>query len=495
MTLTKIKTGGIQDDAVTSAKIPADAVGTSELADNSVANSNLINSAVSTDKIADDAVTQDKLADNSVGENQLKSNSVSENKITDGNITTAKIADSAVTTAKIAAGAIGGGKIGSLAVTTGKLGNNSVTTDKITDQAVTLAKLPHGTSSNDGKFLRANNGADPTFESVNTRPGRNLVINGAMNIHQRGTSSYTVNSSGTNSAYPVDRWKVANVNGSIVTSQGTDVPSGQGFAKSIKIVCSTTESSPSGETYIQYLPEARDFYHLAYGTSGAKTITVSFWVKSSLDATYGFYYYVPDAGPRVYQSTFTVNNQNTWEKKTITIAGDTGGSGFNNDTGIGAEIRIYLANGSNSSGSASQNSWGTNSSNRLPTATNFVSSTSNDFYITGFQIETGSEATDFDFQTSYDEMRQCRRYYIQDSYGGIRNAINNNSDRIPLHVLDEKMRATPSASASSFTEFSSGTSRSISAFYVGGKQGGGYAQLTSSPSNGVYVFVNFDAEF
>jgi len=104
--------------------------------DGSITTAKLADSAVTTAKIADDAVTQDKLADNSVGGNQLKSNAVATDKIAGGNVTTGKIADSAVTTAKIA------------------------------DQAVDLTKLPHGTSSNNGKFLRANNGADPTFESL-----------------------------------------------------------------------------------------------------------------------------------------------------------------------------------------------------------------------------------------------------------------------------------------------------------------------------------------
>ena len=141
MTLTKIKTGGIQDDAVTSAKIPADAVGSSELADNSVANSNIINSAVSTAKIADDAVT------------------------------TAKLATDAVTNAKLA------------------------------DQAVTLDKLPHGTSSNDGKFLRANNGADPSFETVSIPAGTTINNNADNRII---TGSGTANTLNAESAVLID---------------------------------------------------------------------------------------------------------------------------------------------------------------------------------------------------------------------------------------------------------------------------------------------------
>tara|TARA_Y100000356_G_scaffold121185_1_gene114293 strand:+ start:1299 stop:3701 length:2403 start_codon:yes stop_codon:yes gene_type:complete len=245
-----------------------------------------------------------------------------------------------------------------------------------------------------------------------TSQGKNLIINGGMRIHQRGTASYTINSGNTNE-FIVDRFKVNGGDGTIVASQSTTVPSGQGFSNSIKLDCTVAESSPGsfGEGFIQYIPEGQDFYHLAYGTSGAKTITVSFWVKSSLAATYGFYYYIANAGPRAYQTTFTISSANTWEKKTITIPGDTAGNGFNNDASAGAEIRIYFYGGSSFQGSSNQNSWGTNASNRIPSGTNLVSSTSNDFFFTGFQIEVGSQATDYDFCSYAKELSYCQRYY------------------------------------------------------------------------------------
>ena len=126
MALTQISTDGVKDDAVTAGKIPANAVGSSELADNAVITAAITDNAVTTAKIADDAVTNAKIADNAIENNQLAN----------GEITSAKLA------------------------------SNSVTSAKIANQAVQLEHLPHGTSSNDGKFLRANNGADPTFESL-----------------------------------------------------------------------------------------------------------------------------------------------------------------------------------------------------------------------------------------------------------------------------------------------------------------------------------------
>ena len=238
---------------------------------------------------------------------------------------------------------------------------------------------------------------------------KNMIINGAMRINQRGTSSHTINSGNTN-AYVVDRFNVRTDDGTIVASRDTDTPSG--FDNSIKLDVTGADTSlgASNETYIQYLPESRDLTHLAYGTSDAKTVTFSFYVKSNLATTFGFYFYVPDAG-RAYQTTYSISSANTWERKVITIAGDTTGNGFNNDNGIGAEIRLYLAGGSNLSGSSNQNAWGTNTSNRLPSATNILSSTDNNFYMTGFQMEVGNQATPFEHRLQCEELTLCQRYY------------------------------------------------------------------------------------
>ena len=146
MALTQISTAGVKNDAVTAGKIPADAIGSSEIAANAVGSSELADNAVDTAAIAADAVTAAKIADSAV----------TENKIHGGAVTQGKLANNSVTSNKIAVDAISNQHIS----------NNSVNTAEIYDQAITLAKLEHGTSSNDGKFLRANNGADPTFETV-----------------------------------------------------------------------------------------------------------------------------------------------------------------------------------------------------------------------------------------------------------------------------------------------------------------------------------------
>jgi len=234
MALTQISTAGVKDDAVTAGKIPADAVGSSEIAANAVGSSELADNAVDTAAIADDAVTTVKIADNSVtaakladvgaidNTNQLGTNVVTTVKIADDAVTADKLANSintaiaantakntnathtgdvtgsgsltiannAVTTAKIADDAITNAKIADNAIQTVQIAVSQVTSNRIADQAVTLAKIEHGTSSNDGKFLRANNGADPSFETITVPvgiPSGGIIIwSGAANAIPSG---------------------------------------------------------------------------------------------------------------------------------------------------------------------------------------------------------------------------------------------------------------------------------------------------------------------
>ncbi|BCV04346.1 MAG: hypothetical protein CM15mV84_150 [uncultured marine virus] len=140
-------TGALSDGSVTDAKLANNAVTNAKVATNAISTATIINAAVTNDKIADSAISGSKIADGTITNSDINgSAAIAGSKLADGGITEAKIADDAVTTQKIAA--------------------NAITTNRIADQAVTLDKLPHGTSSNNGKFLRANNGADPTFESL-----------------------------------------------------------------------------------------------------------------------------------------------------------------------------------------------------------------------------------------------------------------------------------------------------------------------------------------
>ena len=158
--------GALADGGVTTAKLADDGVTQAKIAAGAIGNTELASGAVSATKIDTGAVTAAKIGSGAVGSSQLASDAVTTAKIADSQITTAKIADDAVTTAKIADANVTTDSIADGSINAGKLANNAVTTSKILDEAVSLSKLEHGTSSNDGKFLRANNGADPTFETI-----------------------------------------------------------------------------------------------------------------------------------------------------------------------------------------------------------------------------------------------------------------------------------------------------------------------------------------
>ena len=311
---------------------------------------------------------------------------------------------------------------------------------------------------------------------------RNMVINGDMRINQRGSSSHTLNS-GNVYAYVVDRFRVQCAEGTLVASQDNDVPPRQGFGKSIKLDCTGADTSLDAgfESHIQYLPEAQDLVHLAYGTSGAKTVTFSFWVKSNLSKTFGFYYYVPDAN-RAYQTTFNINSANTWEKKVITIPGDTAGNGFNNDNGVGAELRIYLAAGTTLGGNSNQNQWGTNTFNRIPSGTSILSSTDNNFYFTGFQMEVGENATEFEHRSFGEELALCQRYFFRmqpgDNYSGYgMGGTYSSTQAVAFMYFPVPMRISPSFSYNG----------SLGSFYdkVGGFHAGGdFNNITKTQTMG-----------
>ena len=164
---------------------------------------------------------------------------------------------------------------------------------------------------------------------------RNLIINGDMSIAQRGTSKTSAGS--TNGSYDtIDRFAFARLNlGAFTQSQSTDVPTGQGFANSMKFDCTTADASPSAGDYafaVQYA-EAQNCQYLKFGTSSAQSLTLSFWVKSNKTGTYCADIRSLDSA-RLISKTYTISSADTWEKKTITYDGDTVGT-INNDNGIG----------------------------------------------------------------------------------------------------------------------------------------------------------------
>ena len=262
---------------------------------------------------------------------------------------------------------------------------------------------------------RALTKVDQTMVSDQVFGRRNIFINGDMRVAQRSTS----NSSSGSGYHTVDRWDVAiSSAGTYTFSQSTTVPSGEGFAYSQKIDCTTADASlGSGDYFIwRQKIEGVNLQHLKYGTSSAEKLTLSFWVRSAKTGTYIVEFYNNNsAGIKLQSQTYTISSADTWEKKTITIDGDTA-LAFQNTTDGELLMYWWLAAGSNYSGGDSlNNSWNSSVANntRAVGVVNLADSTSNDWYITGVQLEVGENATPFEHLTYQETAMLCYRYYYQ----------------------------------------------------------------------------------
>ena len=285
-----------------------------------------------------------------------------------------------------------------------------------------------------------------------TQPSfRNLIINGDMRIAQRGTSFNVV---GSNTDYTVDRFALGIIEGDFTATQDTDTPSGQGFATSTKIDCNSTVGTLAAGTqnFFEQKIEAQNLQHLKYGTSNAETITLSFWVKSNKTGTYIMWLYAPSGGNMISNS-YTISSANTWEKKTITIVGDTSSLAFANNTGIGLYVRFMIGAGSNYQASPLATSWTPiTSATRYNGQVNLADSTSNYINITGVQLEVGSTATEFEHLPYDVELARCQRYAYKiggdintdyvDSAGGYYDANYISFGKVQFPV---PMRTGPSA--------------------------------------------------
>ena len=235
---------------------------------------------------------------------------------------------------------------------------------------------------------------------------RNIIINGDMSQSQRSTSVSSLTSSSTYQT--IDRFATElGSNGTWTQSQSTDVPTGQGFAKSLKMDCTSTGSG--GYLHITQRFEGQNLQYLKKGTSSAESTTLSFWVKSAKTGTYIAEFRDID-NTRNISKSYTISSADTWEKKTITFDGDTSGA-FGNDNGSSLELNLWLAAGSGNTSGTLQTSWGSQvAANRAVGQVNLGDSTSNDWYITGLQLEAGTSASDFEFLPTDVNLRRCQRY-------------------------------------------------------------------------------------
>ena len=264
----------------------------------------------------------------------------------------------------------------------------TVTTAKLADDAVTSAKVSDG---------------------VLKPPHRNIIINGDMSIAQRGTSTASVTSQGYHAC---DRFNFNPQVGTYTISQSTTVPSGQGFAKSLKVDVTTANASPSASTYVilSQRMEGQNLQYLKKGTSSAESLTLSFWVRSAKTGTYIVEFYDSD-NTRQISKSYTISSADTWEKKTITIDGDTTGA-FDNDNAGSLNVQFILQAGTTYTSGTLNTSWNSvTNANRFVGQVNLADSTSNEWYVTGVQLEAGTAASDFEFLPHDVNLKRCQRYY------------------------------------------------------------------------------------
>lgn len=240
--------------------------------------------------------------------------------------------------------------------------------------------------------------------------GKNLIINGNMAIVQRATSVTGITSAGYNT---VDRWKTdVTTAGTWTQTQSTDVPTGQGFATSVKMDCTTADASlaASDRVFLGQRIEGFNVQSLAKGTANAKSTTLSFWVKSNKTGTYIAELFDVN-NLRLICKAYTISVANTWEKKTLTYAGDTSGVLANNNA-IGLLVQFWMAAGSTFTSGTLQTSWaGNTNANRAVGQVNLADSTSNEWYITGVQLEANTTATPFENLMQSQQLALCQRYF------------------------------------------------------------------------------------
>ena len=300
---------------------------------------------------------------------------------------------------------------------------------------------------------------------------RNMVINGAMQVSQRGTSF----TSQTADHYFVDRFKFGATSlGTWTTSQSTDSP--DGFAYSAKIECTAADASPASTDllYLYSRFEGQDLQHLKFGTSDAESVTISFYVKCSKTGVFTVNWRNQDAA-RAIGSDVTINSADTWEFKTITFPGDTSGA-FNNDNGWSANLEFMLNGGSNYTSGSTLTSYAsvsnTNGTRAGGTTLALGANNGETIQFTGVQLEIGSVATPFE-----EELGLCQRYFIKENGVSMRNFTGSSIAVSIPHFWKVTMRAAPSISGSNATANESITTQGFQG-YKGSISSGASWQLT-----------------
>lgn len=286
---------------------------------------------------------------------------------------------------------------------------------------------------------------DGTIYGLNQLPNRNLLHNGAMQVAQRGVSSAGITTSGY---YTADRWRAdMTVLGTWTQSVENDAPTGSGFRKSLKMLCTTAQASPVAGAYnqIRHPLEGQDLQRIAKGTASAQSLALSFWVKANTTGTYVADLYDGD-NARSVSATYTISASATWERKTITFPADTTGA-FDNDNGLSLYAIFWLAAGSSFTSGTLNTTWAAApDANRAVGQTNLAAATNNYWQVTGIQLEVGTVATPYEFKSYADDLRQCQRYFYMHAKGSGSIGAGGYTSANQIHVYVQfptEMRISP----------------------------------------------------
>ena len=268
-------------------------------------------------------------------------------------------------------------------------------------------------------------GADTSEYLVPVTSFKNRLINGNMTISQRnGTSAVTIDGG---ASYTLDRYLCQdNTDGSYTVAQSSTAPTG--FINSLLVTITGTDSSLTTTQFGRIVQriEGLNVADLGWGTASAKTVTLSFWVRSSVTGTFSGTL-VNDSGNRVYAFTYTINSANTFEYKTITIAGDTSGTWL---TTNGTGIELNLSIGAGPDRSVTAGSWGTSLAYAATGQTNLFATNGATFFLTGCQLEVGSTATSFDYRPYGTELALCQRYFEKSYDTTVAPATNTTTNAV-----------------------------------------------------------------
>ena len=289
---------------------------------------------------------------------------------------------------------------------------------------------------------------------------RNLIINGAMQVAQRGTQT---NQTGGYTA--CDRWQFAENGSSVITTtQDTNVPVGQGFGSSLKIDVTNASGTPAASNYalLRTKFEGQNLQQLVKGTSEAKDITLSFWVRSPKTGIHVVELFDSD-NTRSISKSYTISSANTWQKVSVLYAGDTTGS-LDNDNADSMQLIFWLMAGSNNSSGTLAEVWQPyNAADRAVGQVNVMDNASNDFYLTGVQLEVGDTATPFEHRSYGDELARCQRYYWKLATGvGLGSARKSDTESRVRFDFPTQMRASPTVTFSHSGSAGSGGDNEVS---------------------------------